>query len=64
MRARKGDRVRAFDPWFGKEVTGTVTHVGPVDTLDGAVRLFVWTTDRRHIWIAPRNVREIIERNA
>lgn len=60
MSARKGDRVRAYDPWFGKEVTGTVTHVGAVDTLDGAVRLFVWTTSSRHIWIAPENVREVI----
>lgn len=58
MRPRKGDRVRAYDPWFGKEVTGTVTHVRAVEELDGATRLFVWT-GTRHIWIAPDNVREV-----
>jgi hypothetical protein len=58
---RAGDRVRAYDPWLGEEVIGTVTRVGAVETIGGAVRLFVWTTDSRHTWIDPRNVREVLQ---
>lgn len=61
MRLTRGSRVRAYEPWLGEEVVGTVTQVAPVPELGGAVRLFVWTTRNRHVWIDPRNVREVLK---